>query len=632
MKIDCSAQRADELTAAAKRMRIAALDMALASGEQGSHLGGSLSCIEILAVIYGEVLRYDIKNPEWSDRDIFIPSKNHCTLAHFPALAEAGFIKKEELSEYKKDGGRLTGYPRNLEVGLEYSGGSLGMAISVGIGMAYERKRRNSDSRVFVMMGDGELNEGSVWEGFMSAAHYHLNNFTAIIDRNHLSYDGDTEDVMGIEDLGQKMSAFGWNVVKCDGHSTQSLLDAFSNIDNKRPTVIIAQTVKGKGVSFIENKREWHHSRLSKEQYDIAIAEITGGNTIAESTFRHNENIGTSSVQMYENVIVSAPKISPVKIKTWSMLGQRGAFFGMAMPQIAKEADNLMLLTADLSLLSGMDRYIAAYPEKFLNVGIAEQNMIGIAAGLSMEGKNVFATTYASFIAARSLEHVRQHLANMKCNVKIIGSAAGVIAAKSGISHWATEDIAFMRALPNMTVLSAADGFEAVKMAYSAAEYNGPLYIRLSGGLNCPVVYKEDYRFEIGRSVKLLDGTDVAIIATGLMVNESLKAAHILSERNISAAVINMHTIKPLDKDTLSDLFKKYKLIVTCEEHNIIGGLGSAVAEFKAGFENSPRQLFIGLPDSFAAAGSQRYIWSQKGMLDTQIADKITDELNKGRV
>ena len=319
--------------------------------------------------------------------------------------------------------------------------------------------------------------------------------------------------------------------------------------------------------------------------------------------------------------------ITSANIRTWARLGQRGAFFGIAMPEIASEKNNVKLLTADLALLSGMDRFIKAHPEKLLNTGIAEQNMIGIAAGLAMDGDCVFATTYASFIAVRSLEHVRQHLSHLGCNVKIIGSAAGVVAAKSGVSHWATEDMAFMRALPNLTVLSAADSFEAIKMAEYAANTDTPVYIRLSGGLNCPVVYTEDYDFKAGKMVCLRKSGRTAIIATGLMVAESMKAAELLAEKGVECSVYNMHTIKPIDRNTLDEIFAENDLIVTVEEHNIIGGMGSAVAEYKATLANTPRQVFIGFPDGFAEAGSQRYVWEQKGLTDTQIADRIMNEL-----
>lgn len=319
-------------------------------------------------------------------------------------------------------------------------------------------------------------------------------------------------------------------------------------------------------------------------------------------------------------------KITNANIRMWARLGQRGAFFGVAMPQIAERKENLKLLTADLALLSGIERFQKNYPDKFLNTGIAEQNMIGIAAGLAMEGDCVFATTYASFIAVRSLEHVRQHLSHLRCNIKIVGSAAGVVAAKSGVSHWATEDLAFIRALPNLTVFSPADSLETIKIAEYAADTETPTYIRLSGGLNCPIVYKEDYEFIPGRIVKVREGKDIAIIATGLMVFESMKAAELLEELGISCSVYNMHTIKPIDEESLEQIFKKYKMIVTVEEHNQIGGMGSAVAEYKATFSNTPPQVFIGFPDSYAEAGSQKYVWEQKGLTDTGICNRIKRE------
>jgi len=321
--------------------------------------------------------------------------------------------------------------------------------------------------------------------------------------------------------------------------------------------------------------------------------------------------------------------INSINIRSWARLGQRGAVFGTAMPELAENTDNLKLLTADLALLSGMERFQKKYPKKFLNVGIAEQNLIGIAAGLAMAGDCVFVTTYASFIAVRSLEHIRQHLSYLQCNVKVIGSSAGTVAAKSGVSHWATEDMAFIRVLPNMLLFSPADSLEAVKMVRYAAENEGPVYIRLSGGLNCPVVHKEDFDFVPGKLFELKKGEKIAVIATGLMVSEAMKAAAILEREGINISVYNMNTIKPIDKEGLNKIFNEYKLIVTAEEHNILGGMGSAVAEYKATFDNTPRQVFIGFNDSFTKAGSHRYVWEQAGLTDNQIAEKIKKEWEK---
>lgn len=275
--INVSKENAARLTEMSRRIRLDAIDMALESGNNGSHLGGSLSCVEIMAVLYGEVLNIDPSDPLDPNRDRFIPSKNHCVLSHIPALAEAGFIKRDEILEFQKDGGRLTGYPMRQEIGLEYSGGSLGMAISVGIGLAIKAREDRRRNNIFILLGDGELNEGSVWEAFMAAAHYKLNNLTAIIDRNHLSYDGNTEEVMALGSISDKMRSFGWYVSECDGHSTEELLKAFAVTSADKPHVIVADTIKGKGVSFIENRPEWHHHRLSQKEYEQAKVEIEGG-------------------------------------------------------------------------------------------------------------------------------------------------------------------------------------------------------------------------------------------------------------------------------------------------------------------------------------------------------------------
>lgn len=276
-KIDVSETNAKRLAEMSLRIRLDAMDMALASGNNGSHLGGSLSCVEIMSVLYGEVLKLDVNDPLNPDRDIFIPSKNHCVLSHIPALAEAGFITKEEILEFQKDGGRLTGYPQRREIGLEYSGGSLGMAISVGVGLALSSKEKNRGNKIYILMGDGELCEGSIWEALMSAPHFKLDNLVSIIDRNHLSYDGDTEEVMALENLADKFRSFNWFVSECNGHDTLDLLKAFAEDSLGKPHVIIADTIKGKGISFIENRPEWHHHRLSQDEYEKAKAELTGG-------------------------------------------------------------------------------------------------------------------------------------------------------------------------------------------------------------------------------------------------------------------------------------------------------------------------------------------------------------------
>ena len=262
----------------AKRMRLKALKMALDAGNNGAHLGPAMSCMEIFAVLYSGVLRFRQSEPTWQERDRLIVSKAHCVLAYYTALAEVGFIMDEELNSFEKNGTSLAGQPVvDMSMGIEYSGGSLGQALPVGIGIALDAKKKEQQHRVYVLLGDGECDEGSNWEAFLAAAHYRLDNLCVIIDKNQLQYDGKTDDIMNLGDLSGKLKAFGWQAIEVDGHNVEELWDALLVHPDKVPFAVIANTVKGKGVSFMENVREWHHGRLTQAQYQQAVAEIEEG-------------------------------------------------------------------------------------------------------------------------------------------------------------------------------------------------------------------------------------------------------------------------------------------------------------------------------------------------------------------
>ncbi|MFN7610131.1 MAG: transketolase family protein, partial [bacterium] len=265
----------------------------------------------------------------------------------------------------------------------------------------------------------------------------------------------------------------------------------------------------------------------------------------------------------------------------------------------------------------------ATYPEKFLNIGIAEQNMIGVAAGLAKEGYNVFATSFAPFIAMRSSEQIRMNLGYMEMNVKAVAIGSGVVMAFLGNSHYGIEDAAVMRAIPNLTVVCPADCAEIVKAVYAAAAHKGPMYIRLTGGPNNPIVYSDEYEFTIGKAIKLREGNDLTFIAHGTMVYESLEAAKILETEGISAAVINMHTLKPIDTTAIDSALSFSKAIVTVEEHSIIGGLGAAVAEYTAKLSKRPPQLSLGLPDAFIDAAEYRFMLTREGLVAPKIAASV---------
>lgn len=309
--------------------------------------------------------------------------------------------------------------------------------------------------------------------------------------------------------------------------------------------------------------------------------------------------------------------------KIWSKLGQRGSFFGKAIFDVVELYDNTMVLTADLAYLSGLERFINKYPEKFLNIGIAEQNMLGISAGLAQEGKIVFATTYATFVTMRSCEQMRHYLGYMKSNVKIIGTGAGLIMTYSGNTHYSIEDIAIVRTIPNITILSPADATESVKIAMASANHVGPIYIRLTGGLNNPIVYKEDYDYVIGKAITFNNDGDITVFATGSMVYNSLEAANILKERGIIVRIVNIHTIKPLDIDYINKTLSISKLLVSVEEHSTIGGLGGAIAEYITSQTNSKPLLRLGIADEFRHAGDYNYLLEQNELLPHQIANNV---------
>jgi transketolase len=288
-----------------------------------------------------------------------------------------------------------------------------------------------------------------------------------------------------------------------------------------------------------------------------------------------------------------------------------------------------MMVTGDLGDSSGLARFKNTFPDRFINVGIAEQNMIGVAAGLAKEGYNVFATSFGPFITLRSGEQIRMNLGYMELNVKAVAIGSGLSMAFLGNSHYGLEDAAVMRTIPNLTIVSPADCAEIVKVVHAAAEFDGPMYIRLTGAVGNPPVYTEEYDFEIGKSITLRKGSDITIFATGSMVYEAVEAAKILDSLGISSRVVNMHTLKPCDYNAIDLAISSSKAIITVEEHSIIGGLGSIVAEYKAKFTNSPAQLILGLPDKFGKTAEYRFLLEKYRLVGEKIAADIQNFLKK---
>lgn len=317
-------------------------------------------------------------------------------------------------------------------------------------------------------------------------------------------------------------------------------------------------------------------------------------------------------------------EINKRNVRMWSLLGPSGAF-GSAALEIASTNEKILMLTSDLCFFSGLERFKDTYPDRLYNFGIAEQNMIGAAAGLAKEGYIPFATTYASFCSSRCADQVRVNMSYMNLPIKLIGLTSGYGAGILGATHMSIEDIALMRALPNLTVISPADCTEIIKAVIAAASTLEPTYIRLTGPMNTPVVYNEDYSFEIGKAIELMKGEDVCIITAGSMVFHSILAARMLNEQGISCSVLNMHTIKPLDVEAIKKANNSHKLIGVAEEHSVIGGLYSAVAEVLCKCNSRVPIIPIGIQDIFVKAGSYNYQLEESQLTANYIRDILLE-------
>jgi len=313
--------------------------------------------------------------------------------------------------------------------------------------------------------------------------------------------------------------------------------------------------------------------------------------------------------------------INDRNIKIWSTIGAR-ATLGIAALELAKEIDNLMVLTCDVSTSAGLDRFRKTYPEKYLDLGIAEQNMIGVAAGLASENFNVITTTFAPFQTMRCCEQIKVNLAYMGQKICMVGIASGLALGTLGYTHCCIEDVGILRSIPGITIISPADSLETVKALEAAIKSESPSYLRLTGTSNNPIIYNEDYEYKIGKSITLREGKDITIFCAGAMVYQSLEAAKILESKKIYSKVVNMHTIKPIDKIAIEEACNS-KLIVSIEEHNVIGGLGSAIAEYKSSLNKSPKQLFLGIKDTYGKGGNYKFLQEKHRLT----ADKIVEDI-----
>lgn len=320
--------------------------------------------------------------------------------------------------------------------------------------------------------------------------------------------------------------------------------------------------------------------------------------------------------------------INEKNLKMWSTIGLR-ATFGLTILDLIKRRPNLMMLTCDVSTSAGLDRFRKTYPDNFVDLGIAEQNMMGVAAGLASQNFEVITTTFSPFQTLRCCEQIKVNFGYMKEKVTMVGLASGLVLGNLGFTHCSIEDIGVLRSIPNIKIICPCDSLETIKAIETSVDDNFSCYIRLTGGVNLPIINKEDYEFKIGKAIELCSGNDVIIIGTGVILNEALIASKKLNNKNISTTVTNFHTVKPIDQEYLKSIANKYKLIITLEEHNIIGGLGSAVSEILSTIKNSTRLLRLGVNDYYSKSGSYDYLKNLNRLNSDNIVTAVENYLLK---
>lgn len=544
------------------------------------HPTSSLSAADLMTVlVFGGIYRFDLKNPLFENNDRLIFSKGHASPLFYSLYAAAGAISVEELMTLRKFGSRLEGHPTMFFPYTEAATGSLGQGLSIGVGMAINAKYLDKlPYNTFVLLGDSEMAEGSVWEAIQSAAYYKLDNLVAVLDVNRLGQRGQTQFGHDIKAYAQRVKSFGWETILIDGHNLSQIKKAFKKALKVKnaPVMVITKTLKGKGVSFLEDKDNWHGKALNEEQLQNALSELGKVNLSMKGNVSSPQRLRPREYKVQKDL-----KSAPLTYNPGDLVATRKAY-GNALVRIFHSHPNLVVLDAEVSNSTYSELFKNAFPERFFEMFIAEQNMIGVALGLSRRGKIPFASTFAAFFA-RGFDQIRMSQYS-KPNIKFVGSHAGVSIGEDGASQMALEDIASFRAVLGMAVLYPADALSADKLTEAAANHIGSVYIRTTR-METPVIYSKDEKFEIG-GLKIHKNKDqmskakgkVLIIGAGVTLFEALKAQKMLAEEGINATVVDLYSLKPLDEKTLKILASSQKAVITVEDHYLEGGIGEAVS------------------------------------------------------
>ena len=649
----------EELKQAARLMRGYGLVALCAAGS--GHAGGTLSMMEIVAALYLKVANHDPNVPEWEDRDRIVWSGGHKAPALYLGLGMAGYYPLEDVVTLRKLYSPFQGHPHRLKLpGVEVSSGSLGQGLSIAVGMALVGKIEDKKHTVFCIMGDGEQQEGSIWEAVMEGSHYKLDNLVGIIDRNRLQIDGWVKDVMNVEPLEERYRGFGWEVMEADGHDIKQVVEALQKAKNTptagKPTVVICNTVKGKGVSFMENVAGWHGKAPNYDEMVKGLDELGLKNNIAydvllkkavEYQKEVEAKLDAKTPHFSQDYWWNAEATPKVEMEPT----RKG--FGKSLANNGDDERNVCL-GLDISGSITISDFYSGRPERkhrWLSMGIAEQSATAAAAGLAREGKIPVFGTYATFAAARNLDQIRVSICYGNFNVLIAGAHGGVSVGPDGATHQALEDLFAMCSLPHMVVSVPCDAVETRKATdYFLLKHFGPKYIRFAREAT-PIVTKEDTPFLFGKAnvirlrrkaEKMVDAFDTAladeyknehedlsIIACGPMVPEAMRAAYILKQEfGYETRVINIHTMKPIDAEAIVRAGRETGVVVTAEEHQI-----GALAWRVSGILTESPELYgvpiitgaIGVKDRFGDSGAPWELIKEFEVSAEHIAQKAAE-------
>jgi transketolase len=594
------------------------------------HPSTCCSAAEIVVAAFFAEMRFDPGDPQRANNDRFVMSKGHAAPILYAAWAEAGAFDRAKLLTLREIGSDLEGHPTPRLPFVDVATGSLGQGLAVGVGLALDARRIGSDSRTFVLLGDGESAEGSVWEAADVAANRGLDNLCGITDVNALGQSQPTQWQHDMEQFARRWRAFGWEAIVVDGHDLNALLDAFAQAraTRGRPTMLLARTIKGKGISFIEGKNGWHGKPLKQgQEEDTAIKELESQFVALPSPLDARSLIPAPAPWKGGRAAAGAPAFPPPSYAIGDAVATREAY-GAALVKLGQADDRVVVLDADVENSTYSEKFAKAFPDRFYETYIAEQAMVGVAMGLASRGAIPFPSTFACFLS-RASDFVRMAcISNL--DLKLAGSHAGISIGEDGPSQMALEDLAMMRAEPNMTVVYPCDGVSTERLVEAIAYHRGPAYMRTSRP-KTPVIYGPDEVFAIGGSKVLRQAANdaVTVVAVGVTVFEALKAHDQLKASGITLRVIDAYSVQPIDARTLLNAARATGgRVVSVEDHYAAGGLGDAVAEAIAGAGYAVRRLAV---REIPRSGKPDELLNRYGISAVHIVEAVKDLLAAAR-